>query len=363
MVVRTQERLAVAPPQVRPQTSWEQAGEALEAFLARVPPDGRHTLLCHSDADGLAAGVIMCRTLERMGRPQLDLMTTGKGQSAWSLDTLERLAPTHPAAIFILDLGSRAQPIFPGVPTLLIDHHRPVGVPPGASLISSYSWQPVPCTAALAYWLGAALADIEDLDWIAALGIIGDMGQQATLEPLPEAKRRYGGRILHEATVLLNAARRSANGDASIALAALLKAQGPAEIATGQLPEARELAEMRQAFNAALAEAKRVPPTFSGRVALIRVRSPFQVHPMLAQIWRGRLPDYIVIVANEGYLPGRVNFSVRTAQDVNLLDFLAAFRSSLDATQFGYGHDKATGGSLSVDEWQRLLATMGFRKG
>jgi len=56
-------------------------------------------------------------------------------------------------------------------------------------------------------------------------------------------------------------------------------------------------------------EAKKAAPVFSNRVALIRLDTPCQVHPLIAQIWRTRLPQYIVISANEGYLPGRVNFS------------------------------------------------------
>jgi single-stranded DNA-specific DHH superfamily exonuclease len=361
MVVRGSERVAVAPPEVRPPESWERAAEILQSFLAAVPPGSHHLLLCHNDADGLAAGVLLCRALERAGQSDTRLLPTTKGESAWSQTTLERLGSARPDALFVVDLGSRSRPIYPGVPTLLIDHHRPMGVPPGSVLISSYQWQPNPCTAALAYWLGATLADVGELDWVAAVGIIGDLGQHATLEPLPAAKERYGSRTLREATVLVNAARRSASGDASVALAALLAAREPAEIALGRLPEARQLAEMRQAFNAALAEAKRAAPAFNQRVALIRVQSPYQVHPVLAQIWRGKLPNHIVMVANEGYLPGRVSFSLRTMLDVSLLDFLQAFSHALDATEFGYGHDKATGGSMSTEEWKRLLATMGFR--
>ena len=361
MVVRNQERVAVGPPEVRPRGSWDRAVRDLQTFLDPVSPQVQHVVLCHSDADGLCAGVILCRALERAGRSRIQLLATGKGESAWSSGTLERLSSTGLEALFVLDLGSRPKPIFPGVPTLLIDHHRSLGVPPAAVLISSYKWRPSPCTSDLAFWLGASLADVGDLDWLAATGIIGDLGHHATLPPLPQAKQRYGSKVLQETTALVNAARRSASGDASVALAALWRAREPAEIAHAHLPEARELAGLRQAFNDAVKQAKRVAPTFNRRVALIRVSSPYQVHPVLAQIWRGRLPDYIVMVANEGYLPGRVSFSLRTSLDISLLDFMQAFRHSLDATEFGYGHDKATGGNLPVDEWRRLLATMGFR--
>ena len=353
---------AAAEPGLRPRKGWARAEQTLHTFLAQVEPTARHLLLCHSDADGLASGVVLRRALERSGRSRVEVLATGKGESAWSTDLLERVASRRPDALFVLDLGARSRPIFPGIPTLLIDHHRPLGVPPGALLITSYRWRPVPCTAALVYRLGTTLADITDLEWVAAVGVIGELGDDATLPPLPQARERYGGTAIRETTVLVNAARRSDSGDPTPALQALLAAHEPADITEGRLPQAQALGRLRRAFNAALGQARRAAPVFGGRVALVRVRSPYQVHPVLARIWCARLPRFIVMVANEGYLAGRVNFSLRTALDVNLLDFLQAFRHGLDATEFGYGHDKATGGSLSREDWQRLLASMGFPK-
>jgi hypothetical protein len=84
------------------------------------------------------------------------------------------------------------------------------------------------------------------------------------------------------------------------------------------------------------------------------------VHPVIAQIWRTRLPKYIVIVANEGYLPGRVNFSARASGDTNLLDFLGAIDLGEGEGSYGHGHDQATGGSVSLAQWERLLSKLGF---
>ena len=360
MAVRNKEGVLAVRPVVRPRGSWEHATQEMAAFLGVQPPEAHHVILCHSDADGLAAGVLFCSALQRAGRSRVSLQATGKGQSAWSLASLRQVAVTHPQVLIVVDLGSRPQPLFPGVPTLLVDHHRPLGKPDAATLISSYGWAPSPCTAALAYWLVAEMADVRDLDWIAAVGIVGDMGEHATIEPLPQARKRYGSRLIRETTALINAARRSASGDATPALRALLSASEPADITRNRIPEAETLHAEREEFNAALSEAKRVAPTITGNLALIRVRSPSQVHPVLAQIWRSRLPEHIVMVVNEGYTPDRASFSLRTALDVNLLDFLEPFRSSLDATELGYGHDKATGGSLPCEDLKRFLATLGF---
>jgi single-stranded-DNA-specific exonuclease len=85
----------------------------------------------------------------------------------------------------------------------------------------------------------------------------------------------------------------------------------------------------------------------------VRFSSRAQVHPLVATQWERRLAPRAVIAANDGYLPGRVNFSVRGGKG----DLRRWLREALpEATgEFGHGHDRATGGSLAPDEFERLL--------
>jgi hypothetical protein len=43
----------------------------------------------------------------------------------------------------------------------------------------------------------------------------------------------------------------------------------------------------------------------------VRFSSPFQLHPLAVLMWSRRLAPRLVVAANDGYLPGRVNFSIR----------------------------------------------------
>jgi hypothetical protein len=76
--------------------------------------------------------------------------------------------------------------------------------------------------------------------------------------------------------------------------------------------------------------------------------------------WARRLSDKIVIAANEGYLPGRVNFAVRTMLDINLIDYLRGLGLGQLEGEYGYGHPRASGGSLTPESFNRLLNAMGF---
>jgi hypothetical protein len=158
----------------------------------------------------------------------------------------------------------------------------------------------------------------------------------------------------------VNAARRASDYQPETAARALLQHTTPRELVRSESAEVDALRRARQEVQRELAEAKKAAPKFSGNVALIRVRSRCQVHPVIAQIWRTRLPKYIVIVANDGYLPGRVNFSMRSSSGVNLLDFLRAIDLGEGEGSYARGHDQATGGSLPVERWNLLLARLGF---
>ena len=123
------------------------------------------------------------------------------------------------------------------------------------------------------------------------------------------------------------------------------------------------LKESRAEVRAALDEAKRLAPKFSKseKVALFEFTDPNRIHPLLAQSWHGRLPKFIVIAANHGFLPGRVAFSARTSSGANILQLLARYREVVpDELEYGYGHDQAAGGVVSEEGWQRLKAAMGF---
>lgn len=129
---------------------------------------------------------------------------------------------------------------------------------------------------------------------------------------------------------------------------------------TSTEPEIEKLREFRREVQAEMNEGKKAAPLFSGNVALVRVRSECQIHPVIAQIWRTRLPRYIVIVANEGYVPDRIHFSARSAPGTSVLDFLRNIELTEGEDTYGHGHDQASGGNLSFSRWNELLGVLGF---
>ena len=99
---------------------------------------------------------------------------------------------------------------------------------------------------------------------------------------------------------------------------------------------------------------------------MIRLDSPCQVHPLVAQSWTGRLrgkdgEGVIVFGANFGFQPGAVAFSGRAGGEADIIDLLARHRPpGADAARYGNGHRRAAGGTLPFAAWNALMDDLGF---
>ncbi len=328
-----------------------------QGVVASLPP--RVCAVFDVDADGLAAAGVFEHVLERAGHP-IETVLPDRERNVWSPDNREKIAATRPEFLWVLDLGSRSEKVLDGVPTCFIDHHRPEGVPDGDTLLSGYDFDPIPNTSWMVYELGAAIAEVSDLDWIAAIGTFSDLGERAPWPLLDLAKKKYTAKWLKEATALVNAPRRSSNFRPELALAALRESDSPRALCESHSPASQGLREARKEVKIAFEEAKRAAPKFAGEVALLEISSPCQVHPLLAQVWRGRLPKFHVVVANSGYMANRVNFSARSAKGKSVLDFLKSLDAGEGEGHFGHGHDQASGGSLPPERFDKLKRAMGF---
>lgn len=344
----------------------DEAQAHFEGFVQKIEATSRIVILCDGDVDGLGAAVVLWHFLRKHGfeEERLAVLQPGKGENAFTAATGQAVSSLKPVTLFVLDLGIRDQEIVPGVPTLFVDHHRPEGEPPNSVVLTGYQWRPVPTSSLLTYLLCNKNQAVRGRAWIAAIGNLGDLGPEQI--EMQAAIREQKQKWLREATTLLNAAKRSSRPEEGCAAAFRLMrdASSARALVEADSEDANLLRELKEEVQSALSEAKRTAPKFSKteKVAILRFDSPARVHPLLAQSWRGRLKDFVVIAANGGYLEGKVSFSVRTNLDLNLLDFLHSKLPGLEEeeAEYGHGHDRATGGVISNRNWQRLTAALGF---
>jgi len=123
------------------------------------------------------------------------------------------------------------------------------------------------------------------------MGTHGDLGTTLKWKPpfpdMAETFRVHSKKAINDAVALINAPRRTARFDVVSAWEALLKTRGPRDMLGN-----KRLLEARAEVNEEVERQTHTPPKFSkdGKIAVLRIESKAQVHPVIATRWVCHLP-------------------------------------------------------------------------
>nr|POE77474.1 hypothetical protein CFP56_09121 [Quercus suber] len=353
------------------------------------------------DADGLSSGAILRHTLLLLGLPPelIHVHLLSKGTTIHSEEERLKMEAHNPGYIFVVDHGSRSGPpvVTSEHQALIIDHHHATEAdfPANSEHVTACDSPPVATSALLTYLLCEPLhPGVRDrCDWLCICGTHGDLGNTLKWEPpFPDMKdtfKKYTKKLLNDVVSLVNAPRRTATFDVLSAWDALCETDKP-----GTILENKRLIAARAEVNDEVERCTHTAPKFSadGKVAVFTIESQAQVHPVIATRWAGHLQSKaleIVMVANKGYIPGKVNFSCRIPRcarsrdpAISIIESLRYYASLPDVAgeaedppeqkgstptltllervgeDFARGHVQASGGIVSVDNFEELLRLM-----
>lgn len=315
------------------------------------------------------------------------------------------MAAHNPAYIFVLDQGSRqSPPLIPSSNTisLVIDHHHAASetdFPANSSHVTACNSPPVATASLLTYHICTPLhPSVPDLTaWLAVVGTHGDLGTTLKWQPpfpdMTQTFKTHKKGTLNAVVSLLNAPRRTPTYDVASAWDALTSPSAPTSILTDP-----RLLAAKEEVAAETVRWSRTAPQFSadGKVAVFRIKSGAQVHPLIATRWAGSLKSNsleFVMCANEGYAEGKVNFSCRIAKcakgrsgdgEVDIIRGLKGYASLVPGVDgqggegddgvekdvhstsllervgedFARGHVQASGGIVGKEEFEELMGLM-----
>ncbi|KAF2002462.1 DHH phosphoesterase [Amniculicola lignicola CBS 123094] len=370
---------------------WPAAEEQIDrarTIIQECAKAEKPVVICpDKDADGLSSGAILHHTLTSLGLSPSLISTyfPAKGCNIHDEASKEALSAKSPAYLFVLDQGSRKTPplIDSSHKCLIIDHHfaEEGGFPQGVDYVTAHDCPPVATSALLTYHICLPLhPDLgEKISWLAALGTHGDLGGTLKWQPpfpdMTATFKEHPKKAIMDAVALVNAPRRSSAYNVEDAWEAVLSATSP-----GSLLENGKLREASGEVRMETERCAHAPPKFSAdaTIAVLTIFSSAQVHPVIATRWAGFLKSNkleVVMCANEGYLPGKVNFSCRVAKSarardgdekVNIIKKLEGIvadnvelRERLGES-FARGHKEASGGIVGKEEWEEFKKLMGI---
>ncbi|KAF5609288.1 dhh family [Fusarium subglutinans] len=361
--------------------------EKAKDFIRECAAAGKQTLIVpDKDADGLAAGAIIRKTLMLLGLDSklISCYTMNKNSLLHYMDSRTNMEAYKPSYIIVLDQGSgKSEPVIDSPHrALVIDHHlaEDDDHPEGAILVTANKCPPIATSSLLTYLICRDLHQgvEEACGWLCVMGTHGDLGNAIRWRsPFPNMQATFEThtkKTIDNSVKLINAPRRTAQYDVPRAWKILIKASSPMELVKN-----RFLKEARAEVILEMKKAGRVVPKFSAdkKIAVIRINSKAQIHAVIAarqarQLFSRELE--VVMVANEGYARGVVNYSCRVPTcargrdpPVNIPEILIRAAEGADddtlierlGPRFAGGHKNASGGMIPQAEFEEFLEVIG----
>jgi len=328
-------------------------------FLDGIGKDERVMIIHHSDADGCTSAAILKKALE--GKGVEDVETASPVTQPYITKGIKELVEKkNPSVLILADMGngdidylkeqsSRRK-------TAVFDHHK-IFADTGDLLIVN------PCKASIpdtmnpsASYVAWRACGTEETGWLAAVGAIGDKGENKIGELLEETKARYGISMeeLKKCAQILDAAEAYEPGGAGEVVGTLMECGGPTDLLQGEEPKIKELRGKKEKIEA---EIERLADEYAGKsnetLIAYGIETKYGIKGDVANILQERYPHKIVLVYVEK--KGQVRLSMRTNLDA---DTATAIKKALGPQGRGGGHPKAAGAEMPKGEFEGFLGRL-----
>ncbi|MDI6861658.1 MAG: DHH family phosphoesterase [Caldisericia bacterium] len=332
----------------------EKLSKEFEKVFYEIKKDDKILILTHVDSDGVSSGAILYKILNSLNFKNFNIIFPNKGENGYSESVKKRIKDANPSILFILDLGSYKTDFDNIKKIILIDHHKPEGVPVQGVLFSSFPPPPYISSSYLAFLLFHYM-NLNPKDYIGLIGEVGDYGTDTDAPLIKELFKKYKKKEISYISSLINSARRVKEFNIDLSFKYLIESESLLDLLSNS-DYKKKLEEYKEIIKKDIDNWKRVKPKFIKQIAIIEINSENLIHPIIAQIWKNILDKYIVICANFGYIENKVSFSMRTSLNISLLEFLRNFLEPSIEEDLGFGHERATGGIVSIDKWNEFIS-------
>lgn len=177
---------------------------SLNRFLSNILPEDRIALIFDSDADGISAAVIIAKVLKKFYKKDIGLaISASHGVEFIGSELINKLKENRISVLISTDLAldkhlEHLDNILDFAKILVIDHHtshkqfyRENILVLKPQLLQSKLDSSQYCTSKWVYDLFSQFLDIQDLDWLAATGLIADSGYQSWRSFVKKVLKKY----------------------------------------------------------------------------------------------------------------------------------------------------------------------------
>lgn len=337
--------------------------EEFKKFINNIKPTDKIILTYDKDGDGVSAVTIAKVALQRFGL-ETETFPFERANIEDFIRHIENEKATH---VIVFDISAEQYPIIfeslPKTKFMIIDHHKRYGSFKEVVIIkpNDVGYQKEPAnypTARLSYTLFSEIAEIEDLDWISAVGIISDASYKQWKTFVDKAMKKKKWEIAEsiyesvpgQIAAMINASNAIEESRITEALEIMLTLD-PKKILASDLEKLSKKvwAEVRKI--AAQAE-KKENVSHDGKLVMVEVRSKYKVTGFVSNLVSRKYHDSVCIVMTPS--EGWVKISARCQSgEVAVNDLLIKSVEGFEDAKAG-GHRPAGGAIIRQKDYAKF---------
>ena len=344
--------------------------EDLRNFFESLAKDDVVAVLHHTDADGVCSGVIIAKVVERKRGKRIDFHFNQAATEIAVLDkTVGILKENKVNKVIMTDLGvdqspSNVKEIEKFAEIVVIDHHKvyndisskkTIFIKP--HFVSEKN--PAAYTAAkLCFDLGSEIADISGMDWVAAVGLIGDCAftlwkdflDSVFLKYKIEKKQDIFDTKLGKVSTIISDAECFDSANASKAFDIIYNASNPDDVLDSELKKYREAVENEKAY---WLEHVNEFAEFVGDTILYMIKPKYQIKPSLSTHLSLEYPGKTIVVVQDMGEEVLDISARRRDEKIAVNELLENATKGLEGSNAG-GHVPAAGGRIRKRDFQKF---------
>jgi len=338
--------------------------KATEDFFKTLTKEDVVAVIHHTDPDGVTSGVLAAKLVERIRGKPVDVRYNQEGGEVTILPaTVEMLKQKNVTKVVITDLNCdgdaatlKSMSEFANV--MVLDHH-PVSSTEHAIIYkpqlaydiedaSGYS------AAQIVYDVAAVLVDMEDLDWMCAVGMIGDVATkkwEGFLKKVCEKwkiapNNEWFETVLGHCAIVISSAEAFDKTKVGECYDVVYNAKGPDDVLNSKLAQYEEI--INKEINRVIDEYDEKADK-EGEIVFYEIEPKFGIKGTVASLLSKRHKDKMLIVADTR--GDKVHISMRTQADIPGNEILA---EASEGKGVAGGHRMAAGGTIRKDKWEEF---------
>ncbi len=339
-------------------------------FIDSITKEDVVAVLHHTDPDGVCSGVIISKLVDKIRGKKPDFhLNQGTSEIAVKDETVEFLKNSKVNKAIIVDLGVDQEPggvkkIEEFAEILVIDHHKiynDIGSNKTTFIKPQFFSDVKPgayAAAKLCFDLSMEYADVSELDWVAAVGIIGDCGftewksfldgvfEKYQIEKKPEIFETEIGKT----ATLMSDAESFDSKKAYTAFEIVYGAKEPKDVLESELKKYKDVIESEiEYWTEHLSEFAEITESMIFYLMKSKYRIKGAISTRLSMVYKDKT---IIIMQDMG--DGTIGISARRRDEKTAMnELLEKATEGLEESNAG-GHVPAAGGRIKKEDFDKF---------